>query len=362
MSCRPDRLGARTRVRSGASLARPQSHCGQPRRRLWLSLFTLILVAMAAAIGACEAEGHSPTQSGGPATRSGAATAAALPGVGIVAPQVAAQLEKPRFSARRAIRHVRALERCGVRSEGSAAERHGAGYISRQLTAMRVRWHVSTFQLPNGSTSRNVIARVPGVDSKTLVLGAHMDSKAPSPGANDNGSGCGVLLDLARCLAKRPAAVSVELVFFGSEEMIDANKDHHHFGSRTFVRRMSAKARDRMLGMISVDMVGYGRSFLVRSMGTGPQAIVRMLLRRSRARGLSATYMRDEGTYGWSDHEAFELAGFPSAWIEWSDDPVYHTTADTAGHVVASKLGLAGGLLLDFIYRLGPRDVRMLGS
>jgi len=39
-------------------------------------------------------------------------------------------------------------------------------------------------------------------------------------------------------------------------------------------------------------------------------------------------YLRDPGESGWSDHEAFELAGIPAAWIEWRDDPVYHTAAD----------------------------------
>jgi Zn-dependent M28 family amino/carboxypeptidase len=216
--------------------------------------------------------------------------------------------------------------------------------------------------LPNGKTSHNVIVIVPGASARTIVLGAHMDSKAPSPGANDNGSGCGVLVELVRCLRVSPARPTVKIVFFGAEEMIDADPDHHHFGSRYYVRHMSPLARRRLVGMISVDMVGYGGSFVVRSMGEGPRTMVNLLQRRARARGVELRYLADPSPVGWSDHEAFERAGYPAAWLEWRNDPVYHTAADTSAHLVKSRLRTTGGLLLAFLYGLGDDELAVLGD
>jgi Zn-dependent M28 family amino/carboxypeptidase len=256
---------------------------------------------------------------------------------------------------------IQALEDCGVRSAGSAAEKRGAAYIAARLRAAGAAPEIRTFELPNGRTSRNVVARFPGATTETVILGAHMDSKAPSLGANDNGSGCGALLEIARCLAEQPAYVTVELVFFGAEEMIDADPDHHHFGSRHHAGQLSRSARRNVAGMISVDMIDVGPSFVVRTMGEGPQSMRRLLLREADERGINLSYLRDPGESGWSDHEAFELAGIPAAWIEWRDDPVYHTTADTNAHIVPAKVRVAGQFVLGVAYGLDEAGLKRLG-
>ena len=269
---------------------------------------------------------------------------------------------KPRFVVARALRDVRALEAFGVRSGGSGAEQRGAEDIAARLQEAGVA-DVKTrpFPLPPiAKTSRNVIATIPGATAATIVLGAHMDSKYPSPGANDNGSGCGALLEIARCLAKQPAYPTVKLVFFGCEEMVDANPDHHHFGSRAFVAEMSKAARKNVAGMISVDMIGYGPDFVVRSMGRGPQTMVKLLQQQARKRDIRLSYLIDPGPSGYSDHEAFELAGIPAAWIEWRDDPVYHTAADTSRHLVAAKVRQTGQFLLDVLYSMDDATLRKL--
>ena len=257
---------------------------------------------------------------------------------------------------------MRTLEDIGVRTAGSSAEKAAATFVARRLRATGARREIRTFKLPNGKTSRNVVARFPGATRQTIILGAHMDTKAPSPGANDNGSGCGALLEIARCLGERSAYPTVELVFFGGEEMIDGNPDHHHFGSRYHVAEMSAGARKNAAGMISVDMIGYGPDFVVRNMGEGPQSMVDLLLRQAKRHGLPLSYLHDPGASGWSDHEAFELAGIPAAWIEWRDDPVYHTSADTSGHLNEAKVQTAGQLVLGALYGMDGGDLWRLAQ
>ena len=57
-----------------------------------------------------------------------------------------------------------------------------------------------------------------GKSNRKILITAHRDS-ANTPGANDNGSGTAVLLELARVLAKHRIARSVELVSLGAEEV-----------------------------------------------------------------------------------------------------------------------------------------------
>ncbi len=284
----------------------------------------------------------------------GATTAAAEPATPAIVSTQAAVVATPtvsaaRFDAAGAQRTIRALAAIGVRKGGSANEHRGADLIVAQLRAIGYEPEVQTFKLPDGATSQNVIARAQGNSGRVIVLGAHMDSKSPSPGANDNASGCAALLEIARNVNGRRLYAGVEFVFFGTEEMVDSNPNHHHYGSRCFAGALSAAERNAVAGMVSVDMIGFGSKFASRTMGTGPQGLSDLLIQRAKAAGMDASYLRDPSAAGYSDHEAFERLGIPVSWIEWRTDPVYHTAADTPKHINADRLRRAGQLVLDFV-------------
>jgi Zn-dependent M28 family amino/carboxypeptidase len=253
------------------------------------------------------------------------------------------------FSGVAAQKDVVALAKIGVRRSGGLNEHRAADYIAGRLRTMGYEPEVRTFKLPNGRTSRNVVARASGESTRVIVLGAHMDTKSPSPGANDNASGCAALLEIARNVADRPTYASVEFVFFGAEEMIDKNPDHHHYGSRRYVKSLSASQRKAVAAMISVDMIGRGSMLVSRTMGIGPKTLSNLLVRRAKAAGFKLSYLRDPSKVGWSDHEPFERIGIPVSWIEWRSDPYYHTTRDTAGRVIKARVQRAGQLVLDFV-------------
>jgi Zn-dependent M28 family amino/carboxypeptidase len=255
---------------------------------------------------------------------------------------------------------LRGLEAFVARGAGSDAEAQAAEYLRSQLAGMGLDARIEEFPLPDGRTSRNVVARIQGTSSRVLVLGAHFDTKPPSPGANDNASGCGALLEIASILARQPVAPTVELVFFGSEETNGGDPNGHHFGSRYRVAQMTPSERAATAGMISVDMIGYGSGFHSRTMGRGPLTLSDMVLDRAQALGIGMTYLRDPGSSGWSDHEAYELAGIPVSWIEWRDDPVYHTAGDVASHLQPARIQTAGRLVLDFVRSLDEAELSAL--
>lgn len=251
-------------------------------------------------------------------------------------------------------RDVSALSKTiGVRAAGTLGERRGANYIENRLKSQGYNARRQSFKIANGAISSNVIAEKQGqVPSQKFIIGAHYDSKSPSPGANDNGTGVGVLLEMAKLFKNRSVKPTIIFVFFGAEERVGRNSNNHHFGSRYFVTRMTPASKKQTTSMISVDMVGFGSAFHVRSMRRGPMTLVNKLLNFAKQKNYPLTYLKDPGKSGWSDHEAFELAGIPSAWLEWRDDPTYHSKRDNYEHIQWSKVNTTGNLLFGYLSRL----------
>lgn len=82
-----------------------------------------------------------------------------------------------------------------------------------------------------------------------IVIGAHYDAVAGSPGADDNASGVAVLLELARFLTQQPARFPIRLVAFDQEE-------YGLLGSRAYAEDLKQQGQPVRL-MISLEMLGY---------------------------------------------------------------------------------------------------------
>jgi Zn-dependent M28 family amino/carboxypeptidase len=281
---------------------------------------------------------------------------------GLAVQPAARSLTTRSFSVQAAMTDIRALEGFGVREGGSDAERRAAEYLRDKLAALGLKARIEEFPLTNGATSRNVVARIDGSSDAVVVLGAHMDSKPPSPGANDNASGCAAVLEIARSLAEYPAVPTVEIVFFGSEEIIGGDPDAHHFGSRYRVSRMSAAERAATAGMLSVDMIGYGPDFHTRTMRRAPMTLNDMLLEHAGTLGIGITFKPDTSRTGLSDHEAYEKAGIPAVAVAWREDPVYHSAADVSTHLQQDRIEKTGRLVLSFVRSLDAEGLNRLTS
>jgi aminopeptidase YwaD len=267
------------------------------------------------------------------------------------------------FDGTDAMSHIKALaEDIGPRKSGTTAEDQALIYAKTYLQSLGYQVDSVPVTLPGGKSSRDLCAVKQGRSNSVIVVGGHIDSKAGAPGGNDNASGVAVALELARDLRDADTQATIEFVVFGAEEMTDSNADHHHYGSRQFVEALTAAQRSTLVGMVSVDMVGYGSEFTVRTMNRGPQLLRDLLKTYSNANGLAARYSRDTSAYGWSDHEAFELAGFPAVWMEWNDDPTYHTARDTYAHCSPTVVQRTGDMLLGFLAQLSESDLESLAA
>ena len=159
---------------------------------------------------------------------------------------------------------------------------------------------------------------------------AHTDSMPRTPGAVDNASGVGVLVALAPRLAAIAPRCDVWLVATGSEERLHTGRADH-LGALALVRRVRRLGRAGDLRIaLSLDEVGRGSSFTLRSAARSPRRrIERPVLRAARRAGARANWARDSGT-GNSDHREFQLSGLPAAKLGQPDNSCRHEPCDRA--------------------------------
>lgn len=158
--------------------------------------------------------------------------------------------------------HVETLSRIGDRSQAAPdGQRAARDYIAGTLSthgwtttseAITIRNRLTTSDRARGplpityrreAHGANIIGTRPATTPR-IVIGAHYDTVAGSPGADDNGSGVAALLELARIL---PTTAPVELDFYDMEEI-------GKHGSRVAARRARGAGIELM---ICLEMLGY---------------------------------------------------------------------------------------------------------
>lgn len=99
----------------------------------------------------------------------------------------------------------------------------------------------------------NLIAQAPDhPPGPRLIIGAHLDTVPGSPGADDNASGVAAMLELSRVLRQQRVSLPVEYAAFALEELGMIGSTHYASALR--------RARAEVLGMLSLEMVGFTES------------------------------------------------------------------------------------------------------
>ena len=165
-----------------------------------------------------------------------------------------------------------------------------------------------------------------------LVLGR---SKEYSPGANDNASGCGVVLALAEAFGRyRPRHLALDFTLFTAEEL-------GLIGSERYVKDKRPD-KDRTF-VFNLDMVGTGDVLqYARASGMPPRRTSRRLndLLRAADPAIKGRWY----LMGNSDSYSFARKGIPTCWLSArgnESELVYHTLNDTAERVAPATLGRA---------------------
>jgi hypothetical protein len=226
---------------------------------------------------------------------------------------------------------ARSLALAGPRPAASEAERRAQATVEARFRTAGLRIGHDTFTVPGRGTSHNVLGIRDGRSDCLRVLMAHSDSVPPAPGADDNASGVGTLVALAASVGAGPQpACDTWFVATGSEER-PYTQQADHLGALALVRRLRRYDRtgDVRFGL-SLDEVGRGRSFWLRSPASAPRAgVERSLLAAARRTGVDVRWVRD-GADSNSDHRELEHAGMRAMKLGVPDDRCRHTACDTA--------------------------------
>jgi hypothetical protein len=99
--------------------------------------------------------------------------------------------------------------------------------------------------------ARNVLAQTKSGDTRNVVMvGAHLDSSARSPGINDDGSGVAAVLETAVALGSAPQIRNaVRFVLWGSEE-------NSLQGATKYIRGLPRGQLDEIALYLNLDMIG----------------------------------------------------------------------------------------------------------
>jgi len=145
-----------------------------------------------------------------------------------------------------------------------AAEDHVAGELG--AAGLRVERQLFTW---GAREFHNVLGTLDGTDPARpwVVVGAHFDSVARSPGADDNASGVAALLEAARLLAPARPAATVQFVGFNLEEIqnpfgaLRLGGEVHaigsfRIGSRAYAHWLRARGQ-AIAGALVLEMLGF---------------------------------------------------------------------------------------------------------
>lgn len=266
------------------------------------------------------------------------------------------------FDADRAMAHDRMLSvTIGPREAASPAYVRAARYVRSVFERYGYQVRNQRVPVPAGTSqgvpvsagfTRNVIAVPAGFDLSAphLVVGAHLDTVAPSPGGNDNGSGVAVMLELSRIASIERTAMPIVWIAFGAEERRRKGQSGATYGSRYYLAHLSAAEKKAIHGMLALDMVGNGpRAYICHESITGDE-FVDALVASGRRLKLPSAKRIVLGLF--SDHGPFERAGYTVAWIWSGEHATLHTPRDTFAIVQKSSIDRVGRIAWDTLKSL----------
>lgn len=294
----------------------------------------------------------------------------------------------PPFDGAAAYQECSAFVNLGPKPAGSPMAWRAAVYLRDRLAAIGVDARLDSFAdaVPGGTgIFHNVMGRIPGDTNHIVIIAAHFDTKTgiseDFAGANDSGSGVGVVLGLMKALAgdltgtgisaglsraetrgRRQATLHRErssgrpeiwAVFFDGEE---CRKEYGAIdglhGSRHLARQLVANGEaSRVKAFILLDMVG-DRDLTVTIPRNGSPALMSAVFDAARVEGVRERFFLCHGGI-LDDHQPFLDAGIPAVNIidfRYGSSPggneYWHTSADTLDKLDVSSLEVVGRVVL----------------
>jgi hypothetical protein len=240
------------------------------------------------------------------------------------------------------------------------------GRIARILadgTAVTVEVNIANKWYPEGKTSYNVIAEIPGSDkaNEIVMLGGHLDSWHVATGATDNAIGCAQMMEAARilkALGVKPRRTIRVALWSGEEEGL--------LGSLAYVKKHFGSVEAPTPEFATLDVylnvdTGTGR---IRGAGVfGPAEAARILreaLAPFKDLGVAGATATSSRATGGTDSTSFNNAGLPG--IGFGQDSIdynphtHHTNLDTYERIIEDDVKGNAIVIAATLYQLTMSD------
>ncbi len=240
------------------------------------------------------------------------------------------------------------------------------GRISRILadnTEVELEFEIVNRVYPEGNTSYNTIAEIPGSDKadEVIMLGGHLDSWHAATGATDNAIGCAMMMEAARILKSigvKPRRTIRVALWSGEEQGLLGSLAYvkEHFGSFENPK----PGYEKFGGYFNIDS-GTGQIRGASVFGPPETAtILRNILKPFKDEGVAgAIATRSRGTGG-TDSTSFNNAGLPG--IGLAQDTIeygthtWHTNLDTYERILEDDVKKDAVVIAYALYQLAMRD------
>ena len=230
----------------------------------------------------------------------------------------------------------------------AAAVAQSVGQKLRENEGARLRLRIRSRRYD--STGHNVIGRFPGQEQGHVVVPAHYDTAAGSPGATDNASGTAVVLELCELFAAAgKRKLGLHFIAYGAEEY---GRNGYNLGAVEYVRRHPAETGQARV-LVEPDCIGtHALPPRVCAMGWPPQQKegVLSVLRQS------THYIVDVRPDTEPPRTAFHLAGVPALWFvnDYGKLPI-HTAQDTMDLMSPDELAFSAAVIAAVVDHLSYR-------
>jgi hypothetical protein len=240
------------------------------------------------------------------------------------------------------------------------------GRISRVLadgTAVTLEVRIDNTWYPDGKTSFNTIAEIPGTDkaNEIVMLGGHLDSWHVATGATDNAIGCAQMMEAARilkALGVKPRRTIRVALWSGEEEGLLGSLAYvkEHFGNVEAPKPEFAT----LDAYLNVD-TGTGRIRGGSIFGPAEAAaILRGALAPFKDLGVAGAIATGSRTTAGTDSTSFNNAGLPG--VGFSQDSIdynphtHHTNLDTYERIIEEDVKGNAIVIAATLYQLAMRD------
>ena len=248
--------------------------------------------------------------------------------------------------------HIQTIQDFGPHPTSSIELEELKEYLYQQLTEYDLSVDLKPWNYKFKS-GYNVEATLPGIGSSNgiVIICAHYDSVAVSPGADDDGSGVASVLTIAEIISKTEFNSTIKFVLFSGEEQ-------GLYGSHKYAEE-AYENQENIIGVICLDGVGYADNYLsghtIKNFADESSDwivdISRSIIEEyNEYVSLDILRFPNERI---SDHHSFYELGFQTSYfLEYTINPYYHTSEDTLDKMNMSYLTKVCRLALGTVARM----------